>query len=174
VTIVVTHYALRITRLGGAAITTDMRMDLQYLIDRLETMVTSARRMPITGKLTLDEQELADLIDQMRTVLPEEVRAARKVLRERDGIISEAQQQADEILDTAHKQADMLLDQEGLLAEAQARANQYMEEAIQAAKDRVDGADDYARQVLSQLQQQLTRHLTIIEKGLNALNSRED
>jgi len=174
VTIVVTHYALRITRLGGAAITTDMRMDLQYLIDRLETMVTSARRMPITGKLMLDEQELADLIDQMRTVLPEEVRAARKVLRERDGIISEAQQQADEILDTAHKQADMLLDQEGLLAEAQARANQYMEEAIQAAQDRVDGADDYARQVLSQLQQQLTRHLTIIEKGLNALNSRED
>jgi len=151
-----------------------MRMDLQYLIDRLATMVTSARRLPITGKLMLDEQELADLIDQMRTVLPEEVRAARKVLRERDGIISEAQQQADEILDTAHKQADMLLDQEGLLAEAQARANQYMEEAIQAAQDRVDGADDYARQVLSQLQQQLTRHLTIIEKGLNALNSRED
>jgi cell division septum initiation protein DivIVA len=149
-------------------------MDLQYLIDRLETMVTSARRMPITGKLLLDEQELADLIDQMRTVLPEEVRAARKVLRERDGMISEAQQQADEILKNAHEQAEMLLDQEGLLAEAQARANQYMEEAIQAAEDRVEGADDYARQVLSQLQQQLTRHLTIIEKGLNALNSREE
>ena len=149
-------------------------MDLQYLIDRLETMVTSARRMPITGKLMLDEQELADLIDQMRTVLPEEVRAARKVLRERDGMISEAQQQADEILKNAHEQAEMLLDQEGLLAEAQARANQYMEEAIQAAEDRVEGADDYARQVLSQLQQQLTRHLTIIEKGLNALNSREE
>jgi vacuolar-type H+-ATPase subunit H len=149
-------------------------MDLQYLIDRLETMVTSAKRMPITGKLMLDEQELADLIDQMRTVLPEEVRAARKVLRERDGIISEAQQQADEILKTAHDQAEMLLDQQGLLAEAQARANQYLEEAVQAAEDRVEGADDYARQVLSQLQQQLTRHLTIIEKGLNALNSRED
>ena len=76
-------------------------MDLQYLIDRLETMVTGAKRVPITGKLMFDEQELADLIDQMRTVLPEEVRAARKVLRERDSIISEAQQQADEVLKTA-------------------------------------------------------------------------
>jgi vacuolar-type H+-ATPase subunit H len=149
-------------------------MDLQYLIDRLETMVTSARRMPITGKLMLDEQELADLIDQMRTVLPEEVRAARKVLRERDSIISEAQQQADEILKTAHEQAEMLLDQEGLMAEAQARSNQYLEEAMEAAQERVEGADDYARQVLSQLQQQLTRHLTIIEKGLHALNNREE
>jgi cell division septum initiation protein DivIVA len=148
-------------------------MDLQYLIDRLETMVTGAKRMPITGKLMLDEQELADLIDQMRTVLPEEVRAARKVLRERDSIITEAQQQADEVLKTAHEQAEMLLDQEGLMAEAQARSNQYLEEAMQAAQERVNGADDYAREVLSQLQQQLTRHLSIIEKGLNALDSRE-
>src|SRR5438132_7883955 len=105
-----------------------MRMDLQYLIDRLETMVTGAKRMPITGKLMLDEQELADLIDQMRTVLPEEVRAARKVLRERDSVIAEAQQQADEILKTAHEQAEMLLDQQGLLQEAEVRANRYLED----------------------------------------------
>jgi hypothetical protein len=148
-------------------------MDLQYLIDRLESMVTGAKRMPITGKLMLDEQELADLIDQMRTVLPEEVRAARKILRERDSLIAEAQQQADEILKTAHEQAEMLLDQQGLMAEAQARANQYMEEAIQAAQERVNGADDYAREVLTQLQQQLSRHLAIIEKGLNSLDNRE-
>jgi cell division septum initiation protein DivIVA len=148
-------------------------MDLQYLIDRLESMVTGAKRMPITGKLMLDEQELADLIDQMRTVLPEEVRAARKILRERDNLIAEAQQQADEILKTAHEQAEMLLDQQGLMAEAQARANQYMEEAMMAAQERVNGADEYAREVLSQLQQQLSRHLTIIEKGLASLDSRE-
>ena len=155
------------------AITTDMRMDLQYLIDRLETMVTGAKRVPISGKLMLDEQELADLIDQMRTVLPEEVRAARKVLRERDSIISEAQQQADDLLKNAHEQAEMLLDQQGLMAEAEARANQYMEEVESAAQDRINGADDYARQVLTQLREQLSRHLNTIEKGLNALDSRE-
>ena len=151
----------------------NMRMDLQYLIDRLETMVTSAKRMPITNKLQMDEQELADLIDQMRTVLPEEVRAARKVLRERDTIIAEAQQQADEVLNTAHEQAEMLLDQEGLNAEAQARANQHLEEAMQVAQQRIDGADDYARDVLTTLHSQLTRHLAIIDKGLSSLNNRE-
>lgn len=148
-------------------------MDLQYLIDRLETMVTSAKRMPITGKLMLDEQDLADLIDQMRTVLPEEVRAARKVLRERDSIIAEAQQQADEVLRTANDQAEMLLNQHGLTEAAEARANEYLQEAMNAAQERVNGADDYAREVLSQLQQQLVRHLSIIEKGLSALDNRE-
>jgi hypothetical protein len=148
-------------------------MDLQYLIDRLETMVTGAKRVPISGKLMLDEQELADLIDQMRTVLPEEVRAARKVLRERDSIISEAQQQADDLLKNAHEQAEMLLDQQGLMAEAQARANQYLEEVEQDAQERINGADDYAREVLTQLREQLSRHLSTIEKGLTALDSRE-
>jgi hypothetical protein len=149
-------------------------MDLQYLIDRLEAMVTGAKRVPISGRLMLDEQELADLIDQMRTVLPEEVRSARKVLRERDSIISEAQQQADDILKTAHEQAEMLLDQQGLMAEAQARARQFMEDVEVDAQDRINGADDYARQVLTQLRDQLSRHLSTIEKGLDSLDSREE
>jgi cell division septum initiation protein DivIVA len=148
-------------------------MDLQYLIDRLETMVTGAKRMPITGKLMLDEQELADLIDQMRTVLPEEVRAARKILRERDSIISEAQQQADDTLKTAHEQAEMLLDEQGLMAEAQARANQFMEEVERDAQEKIHGADEYARQVLSQLREQLNRHLRTIDKGLESLDARQ-
>ena len=153
-------------------ITTEMRMDLQYLIDRLENMVTTARRMPVTNKLMLDEQELADLIDQMRTVIPEEVRSARKVLRERDSIISESQQQADDILKTAHEQAEMLLDQQGLMAEAQARAHQFTEQIEADAQERINGADEYARQVLTQLREQLSRHLHTIEKGLESLDSR--
>ncbi len=147
-------------------------MDLQYLIERLETMVTGAKRVPISGKLMLDEQELADLIDQMRSVVPEEIRMARKVLKERDSIISEAQQQADAVLQNAHQQADMLLDEQGLVAEAQARANQFMEEVEQAAQDRISGADEYARQVLTQLREQLGKHLRTIDKGLDALDSR--
>lgn len=147
-------------------------MDLQYLIDRLETMVTGAKRVPISGRLMLDEQELADLIDQMRTVIPEEVRTARKIMRERDSILAEAQQQADDVLKNAHQQAEMLLDEQGLLAEAQARANQYMEEVESQAQERIQGADEYARQVLTQLRDQLGRHLKTIEKGLEALDSR--
>ena len=154
------------------ATSSEMRMDLQYLIDRLETMVTGAKRMPITGKLMLDEQELADLIDQMRSVVPDEIRAARKVLKEKDSIIAEAQQQADDILKNAHQQAEMLLDEQGLMAEAQARAYQYLEEVETEAQERINGADEYARQVLSQLRDQLGKHLRTIEKGLDALNTR--
>lgn len=149
-------------------------MDLQYLIERLETMVTGAKRVPISGRLMLDEQDLADLIDQMRSVVPDEIRAARKILKERDSIISEAQQQADDLLKNAHQQAEMLLDEQGLMAEAQARANQFLEEVEQDAQERINGADEYARQVLTQLREQLGKHLRTIDKGLEALDTRPE
>lgn len=149
-----------------------MRMDLQYLIERLETMVTGAKRVPISGKLMLDEQELADLIDQMRSVVPDEIRAARKVLKERDSIISEAQQQADDLLKNAHQQAEMLLDEQGIMSEAQARADQFLQQIELDAQERISGADEYARQVLTQLREQLGKHLRTIDKGLDALDSR--
>ena len=78
-----TQYGQQLSTRTGVIAISDMRMDLQYLIDRLETMVRAARRMPMMNKIMMDEQELVDLIDQMRTVLPEEIRYAKHVLREK-------------------------------------------------------------------------------------------
>src|SRR3954471_5571533 len=113
-----------------------MRMDLQYLIDRLETLVRNARRMPMMSKIMMDEQELVDLVDQMRTVLPEEIRYAKHVLREKEQILADAQEQADDILRTAREQADLMIQREGLLKEARTQADKMIQEA-QAEAERV-------------------------------------
>jgi cell division septum initiation protein DivIVA len=147
----------------------DMRMDLQYLIDRLETLVRNARRMPMMSKIMMDEQELADLIDQMRTVLPEEIRYAKHVLREKEQILADAQSQADEILRTARDQAEMMIQRDGLLKEAKGQADKLLAEA-QAEGERIAvGADNYARQVLTELEETLARHVASVHKGLESL-----
>lgn len=147
----------------------DMRMDLQYLIDRLETIVRGARHIPAMNKLMLDEQELVDLIDQMRTVLPEEIRYAKHVLREKEQILSDAQAQADELLRTARQQAEVLIEREGLLKQARAQADEIKRQA-EAEAERVQvGADNYVRQVLNDLSENLQRQLSSIRKGLDSL-----
>ena len=147
----------------------DMRMDLQYLIDRLETMVRAGRRVPGLNRLMLDEQELIDLIDQMRTVLPEEIRYAKHVLREKEQILSDAQAQADELLRTARQQAEVLIEREGLLKQARAQAEDIKREAQEEAERVQVGADNYVRQVLNDLSESLQRQLTSINKGLDSL-----
>ncbi len=147
----------------------DMRMDLQYLIDRLETMVRAARHMPVMNKLVLDEQELIDLIDQMRTVLPEEIRYAKHVLREKEQILSDAQAQADEILRTARQQAEVLIEREGLLKQARNQADDIRRQAEEEAERIQVGADNYVRQVLNDLAESLQQQLSSINKGLESL-----
>lgn len=146
-----------------------MRMDLQYLIDRLETLVRTARRMPMMSKIMLDEQELVDLIDQMRTVLPEEIRYAKHVLREKEQILADAQAQADDILRTAREQADLMIQREGLLKEARGQAEQIIRQAQEDGERIQVGADNYARQVLTELEEALNRHTASVRKGLESL-----
>ena len=147
----------------------DMRMDLQYLIDRLETLIRGGRRMPITSKLLMDEQELVDLVDQMRTVLPEEIRYAKHVLREKEQILSDAQGQADEILRVARQQAEGLVEKEGLLKQAKVQADEIRKQAQDEAERVQVGADYYVRQVLADLADSLQRQLASVHKGLDSL-----
>jgi cell division septum initiation protein DivIVA len=147
----------------------DMRMDLQYLIDRLETLVRSARHMPVMNKLVLDEQELVDLIDQMRTVLPEEIRYAKHVLREKEQILADAQAQAQDTLRAAEKQAEVLIEREGLLKQARGQADEIKRQAQDEAERVQVGADNYVRQVLADLSDTLQRQLSSIQKGLDSL-----
>ena len=146
-----------------------MRMDLQYLIDRLETLVRAARRMPMMSKIMMDEQELVDLIDQMRTVLPEEIRYAKHVLREKEQILADAQAQADDILRTAREQADLMIQREGLLKEARTQAEGMIHTAQEEAERISVGADNYARQVLTELEESLIRQTASVRKGLESL-----
>jgi vacuolar-type H+-ATPase subunit H len=144
-------------------------MDLQYLIDRLETMVRAGRRMPVMNKIMMDEQELVDLIDQMRTVLPEEIRYAKHVLREKEQILSDAQAQADDVLRNARQQAEVLIEREGLLKQARQQADDIKRQAQEEAERVQVGADNYVRQVLTDLADSLQRQIASVNKGLDSL-----
>ena len=153
----------------GVTAISDMRMDLQYLIDRLETMVRAGRRMPVMNKIMMDEQELVDLIDQMRTVLPEEIRYAKHVLREKEQILSDAQAQADDVLRNARQQAEVLIEREGLLKQARQQADDIKRQAQEEAERVQVGADNYVRQVLTDLADSLHRQIASVNTGLDSL-----
>ena len=53
-------------------------MDILHLVDRLEELVNSARQVPLTNNIMIDQDRLIDLIDQMRVSIPEEVKKSQK------------------------------------------------------------------------------------------------
>lgn len=147
-------------------------MDILYLIDELESRLVAGRRLPLTSSIVVDEEEFFDIINEMRSRIPEEVRQAEKTMRERDRIIAQAHEEAQRIVALAEEKAKEVLGQQEIVRGAQARADTIIERAqLEADKLRME-ADDYVIAVLSQLESQLESLITTVQNGIRLVQER--
>ena len=136
--------------------------------DRLEALVNPARRFTF-GRIMLDEQGPLDIIDQMPLSLPAEITHARRVLQEREQIINQAQTEADKILTMARDRAEYLLHDDGLINAAKAQAEQILADAHHERDLMRAEADNYAAEILTQLEDLLDKNLAVVRRGLEQL-----
>lgn len=144
-------------------------MEIMHLLDRLEAVLTSSSRIPITGKAMVDEQECLDIIDQLRVVIPEEVKQAKRLQQDRDRIMNDAEEQAARIVAHAQEQASNMVEQHEITRAADAKARRLMEEAEREVRERREGADRYAVETLTELEQRLAQIQGVVRNGIRAL-----
>ncbi len=140
-------------------------MDMAFLIDRLEALVSTGRRVPF-GRVLLDEQEVLEIIDQMRLSLPNEINQARRVLQERDQIIGQAQSEAEKIVLMARDKADYMLNDNGLLQEAKVYAERILADAREESEALRTEANAYAAEMLTHLEDVLDKNLAQVRRGI--------
>lgn len=140
-------------------------IDVQQLIDRLESLVTNGMRLPLSSKALIDEQEFLDIIDQLRVSIPEEVKQARRVSQEKDRVILHAETEAGKIINSARDQANLMLQESDLVRQAEEQAQQIVNAADGRAVEICQGADQYASDVLAGLETELSKVLGIVRKG---------
>lgn len=144
-------------------------MEIVYLIDRLESLINEAKRLPLTSGVIVNQEEFLSIIDQMRINIPLEIREARRLKTEREQVIAQAQAEAEKILAEAKGQVEGLLTEEQLLKAAREESAKIIEQARREAEKIRKGADEYAIEVLGQLQDQLMALQTTIQNGLDYL-----
>lgn len=147
-------------------------MDIQFLVERLEAMVVSGRKLPMTNQVIVEQAAILDLIDQLRIAIPEEVRQARRTNQEQERLLSQAREEAEQIIGAAQEQAALLLQDQSILRQAEARAGEIETAAGAKAEETMRGADQYAADVLVRLESDLVKTLSIIKKSLEVLEER--
>jgi hypothetical protein len=65
-------------------------MDVLVLIDKLDDTVHNAKPVPLTDQVRVDKEEIYDILDQMRATIPEEIKQARWIVKERQEMLAEA------------------------------------------------------------------------------------
>ncbi len=92
--------------------------ELLELVDELIIAVEGARTVPLSGNVMLDRERLLDMLYRLRDELPEEMRAARWMVREREAFVARTNEKAREMLERARQRSDELVSESYIVKEA--------------------------------------------------------
>ena len=149
-------------------------MDVLVLIDKLDDLVHNAKAVPLTDQVRIDRDEIYDILDQMRATIPEEIKQARWIVKERQEMLAEAKREAERILKEARDEQNRLVSNEEVVKQAERQADEIVEEARTREREIRLGAEDYADDILNTLEVNLTKFTAAVQRGRDRLAGREE
>ena len=142
---------------------------MQSLVDELERLMQNASRLPVGGKLLMDEASLRRLLEEMRAVLPDQQREAQRLAAERERMLADARAQARRILEDAQAQGGIRLDDQAVVVAARQRARDITAEAEKTATQLRAEADQYIMNQFNMMEARIMRVLREVQAGQRAL-----
>ena len=124
--------------------------ELLDLIDELIIEVEGARQVPLSGNVMFDRDQLLGRLYDLRDQLPEELRTARWMVREREAFVARTNESARDMLERARQQSDELVSESYIVKEAVDEANAMTRHAeAEATRIRLE-AEDYSEDAFEQ------------------------
>jgi cell division septum initiation protein DivIVA len=149
-------------------------MDVLVLIDKLDDLVHNAKQVPLTDQVRVDKEEIYDILDQMRATIPEEIKQARWIVKERQEMLAEAKREAERIIKEARDRAQRLVSEEEITRQAERAADEIIEEARAREREIRLGAEDYADEILGTLEVNLSKFIAAVQRGRDRLAGKEE
>ncbi len=139
--------------------------EVEQMLERASHHVANARAMPMSASVMINREELLDLLEDARDRLPEELKAARWLLKEREEFLARTRREGDEIVDQARKRAARMVERSEVVAQAQQHARRIVEDAQAQARTTRMECEDFCDQRLAQFEIVLERTMKMVHAG---------
>ncbi|HEY5433230.1 MAG TPA: ATPase [Coriobacteriia bacterium] len=147
-------------------------MDVMALIDRIEESMDSGRSVPLMRGRLVDIEKVYEIIDEIRGNFPDELKQARWIVKERQEMLEEAEKEANRILEEARDRAESMASEQEVVRRAAEQAASILDEARQQEREIRLGAEDYADEMLANLEVNLGKLLTAVQRGRDRLQGK--
>ena len=141
----------------------------EQLLRRVSDMIAGARPMPLSSSVMINKDEVLELLDEALARLPDELRAARWLLKEREEFLAKTRRDADDILDAARARAERMVQRTEVVKAAELRARQTIDAADEEARRLRLECEDYCDQKLASFEIVLERTLKTVSAGRTKL-----
>ena len=139
--------------------------ELQDMVDVMISHLEEAKSMPLSTNVLVDREEFLSMLQRLRAELPDELRAARWMVREREAFIARTNERAQEIIDRAKSESRRLVSESYVLAEAVEEANILVRRAEGEARRIRLEAEDQIESDLERLESLLAHLLTRVHSS---------
>jgi transcriptional regulator len=78
--------------------------------------------MPLSAYLVINEDDFLDVIDQLRTTIPREIKEGERVQRERERILAQAEEEGERVVTLAQEDAAKMVEDHEIIHLADQRA----------------------------------------------------
>jgi F0F1-type ATP synthase membrane subunit b/b' len=143
--------------------------DTEELLLQVRDQLEAARSVPMSASVMVNRDDLLLLIDDSIAGLPEELRQARWLLKEREEFLAKARREAEDIIDAGRAQAERMVERTEVVREARRRAQKVVDDAEAQARAIKHEAEDYIDQKLASFEVVLDRTMQAVQKGRERL-----
>jgi cell division septum initiation protein DivIVA len=130
--------------------------------------------MPLSDSVRVDKEEIYDILDQMRATIPEEIKQARWIVKERQEMLAEAKKEAERIIKDARERQERLVGEEEVTKQAERAAEDIVEDARAREREIRLGAEDYADEILNTLEVNLSKFISAVQRGRERLQGKDE
>ncbi|MBO5303572.1 MAG: ATPase [Lachnospiraceae bacterium] len=126
-----------------------MNSKMEQIIDEIEEYIDSCKVQPLSNgaRIIVNREEIDELLTELRTKTPEEIRTYQKMIRNKEAILADARTKADEIISQAQVQTHELISEHEIMQQAYAQANEVVMIATKQAQEILDNATNDANAI---------------------------
>ncbi len=135
------------------------------ILKRLLNVVATAKSMPLSSSVMVSREEVTALVQTALDALPEELRQARWLLRERDVFMAERQREAEALMSEVRAQAEQMVQRTEIVRQANAVAQRILDDANEEARALRNQAEDFVDTKLAGMEIVLDRLTRTVQAG---------
>lgn len=125
-----------------------MSSRFEQIIDEIEDYIDNCKYQPLSNtKILVDKERLDDLLRDLRTKVPDEVKRYQKIISNKEAILADAKEKANAIVSEAQAQTDQMLSEHEIMQQAYSQAREVVAAAQAKAQQIVDDATNEANAV---------------------------
>lgn len=126
----------------------NMASKIEQIIDEIEEYIDNCKTYPLSSaKIIVNKDEIEELLGELRSKTPEEIKRYQKIISNKEAILADAQAKADALLAQAQIKTDELINEHQIMQRAYAQANEVVMLATKQAQDILDTATNDANSI---------------------------